>query len=143
MAQAIGHLTCEPGDALRKEQHEQQDHATERGPPVFCIARDRIMQPGKRDRANDGARQRLNTAEQHHDQPVDRFAHVQCFGRNAPLGIGIETASESGKCTGNHKSRPLDTPHINADRIGAHGRIAARAQCQPERGKQHAAQRND
>ena len=129
--------------SLREEQHDQQDDAAHDGAPEFGVAGDGVAQPGVDRRADHRAGQRLDAAQQHHDQPVGRLADRDGRGRDAALGEGVDRAGEARERADQHEGRPLEAAQVDADRLGAQRRIAAGAQREAEGREQHAPQQRD
>ena len=90
-----------------------------------------------------GPVERLDTAQQHHDQPVGRLGDGDGRGRDAALGEGIDGAGQARRHARQHEGRPLEAAHVDADRLGAQRRIAAGAQGVAEGREQHAPQERD
>ena len=63
-------------DALRERQHQQQDDDAEQRAPIFGLPHHGVLQRGEHRGADDRAGQRLDAAEQHHHQAVDRAADM-------------------------------------------------------------------
>ena len=70
------------GNARRERQHQQQDDGAEHARQYSVCAHDGVLQHGERRGADDRAGQRLQAAEQHHHQPVDRAADRDGLGRD-------------------------------------------------------------
>ena len=108
-----------PDQALREQQHDQQDHRAHHGAPELGAAGDLVAQPGEDRRAHHRAGQRLDAAQQHHDQPVGRLGDRDRRGRDAALGEGVDGAGQARQRAGQHEGRPLEAAHVDADRLGA------------------------
>ena len=89
--------------ALREEQHHRQDHPAHDGAPVLGAAGDLVLQPGEDAAPANGPGQRLDAAQQHHDQPVDRLGDRDGRGRDAALGEGVDRAGQSGEGAGERR----------------------------------------
>ncbi|MNV24001.1 hypothetical protein D3C71_1150440 [compost metagenome] len=98
------------------------------------------MQPGEGDGAHYRARQRLDAAEQHHDEAIDRAAHMQRLGRDAAFGEREQRTTQARKQPCDHESRPLHALDVNADRIGPEHGIPPGPQRITKRREQHPAQ---
>ena len=83
------------GDALRERQHQQQDDAAQQRAPIFGLPHHRVLQGGKHRRADDRPGQRLDAAEQHHHQAVDRAADADGLRRDRTLGKGEQSAGHA------------------------------------------------
>jgi hypothetical protein len=68
-----------------KQQHQDQDDGAQHRAPVVGVARHGVVQPGEGDGADHRARQRLDAAQQHHHQAVDRLARRRLSGEMLPL----------------------------------------------------------
>src|SRR5258706_11446413 len=110
-------LAHEAGDALREHQHQHEDDAAEQRAPVVGVARDCVLQPGERDGADDRAGERLQAAEQHHHEAVDRAADTDRIGRDAALRKRVQRTGQAGERRGDDECRPLQALHIDADRV--------------------------
>ena len=71
--QSAGDLARATHEALREEQHDQQDHCAHHGPPEFGTAGDLVAQPGEDRSTHDRTGKSLDATQQHHDQPVGRL----------------------------------------------------------------------
>ena len=83
-----------------------------------------------------GPAQRLDAAEQHHHQPVDRAADMHGLGRDRALGEGEQPAGDAADAAGDREGEPVHALDVDADRLGAQRRIAAGAHGIAERREQ-------
>ena len=127
-------------DALRERQHQQQDDAAEQRAPIFGLPHHGVLQRGEHRGADDRAGQRLDAAEQHHHQAVDRAADVDGLRRDRALGEGEQPAGDAADAAGNGKAEPVHALDVDADGLGAQRRIAAGAHGIAERREQKSPQ---
>src|SRR6476659_10598606 len=127
-------------DPLRESEHQNQDDDAKQGAPIFGLAHDRILQRGEYRRAHDRPGERLDAAEQHHDQPVDRTPNMDRFRRNRALGKSEKPAGYAANTSGNGEAKPVHAFPVDADRFRAQRRIPARSHAVAERRKQEAPQ---
>ena len=92
-------------DAHRKREHDHEDRGAEHRVPVVGDARERVGEPGERGRADERAGERVEPAEQHHDERVDRARNRQRLRRDAALGERVESAGEPGERAGERERR--------------------------------------
>ena len=104
----------------------QQDRRAEHRAPVLGRARERVLQPGERGGAEQRAGERVEPAQQHHHQRVDRARNRQRLGRDAALRERVQAAGEPGEAPGERERQPLRAPDVDAERLGAQRRVARR-----------------
>src|SRR6185312_8929199 len=88
-------------DTLRKSQHEKENDDAEQGPPVLGLTHNRVLQRRKHRGPDDRPRQRLDAAEQHHDEAVYRPADVDRLRRYRAFCKGKEPARHTADGAGN------------------------------------------
>ena len=130
-------------DAHGKHEHQKQDRHAEPGAPVLGRARERILQPDERRRTQQRAGERIESAEQDHDQRIDRTRNRQRLGRDAAFGECVDTAGQAGKRAGERERCPARRADVDAGRLGAERRVAAGAQRVAERGLREPRERNE
>ena len=122
-ARELDERADEPG---RKSQHQHKNDAAEQRVPIFGLLHDEILQHGEHRRADDRARQGLNAAEQHHDQPVDGAADADRFRRDRALGEGEDAAGDAAHSAGDGEAEPVHALDVDADGFGAQRRSRGR-----------------
>ena len=128
------------GDALRESEHQQQDDRAEQRAPVFGLPHHRVLQHGERGRADDRPVQRLDAAEQHHHEAVDRAADVHdVSGEIEPLAKANSAAGDAANAAGEREAEPVHALDVDADRFGAQRLVAAGAHRIAERREQQRA----
>ena len=119
--------------AARKDEDQHDQDRAQHELPVLGVARHHRIEDLVDRRADGGAGERLNAAQQHHDERLDRHRHVDVRREHAALAERERGAGESGERRGHDERDPLVEPDVDADRLGAAGVIARRAQREPER----------
>ena len=79
----------------REHDDDEQDRGAEHGAPVFGGPRERVRQPRERGRSEQRSGQRVEAAQQHHHQRVDRARNGERLRRNAALREGVEPAGKA------------------------------------------------
>ena len=129
-------------EALRERQHEHDDRAAQHQPPVFGDgAHQPVLQPRKRERADDRPGHGLHAAEQHHQQRIDRLGDRHVGREHAALEVGVEPAGDARRNRRDDERQPVDARHVEADGLRPHRAVAARAQRVAERREDDRAQR--
>ena len=85
------------------------------------------------DGADHRARHRLDAAEQHHDQRIDRQRDAEAVGKHAALEVSEQRAGDAGDGAGDDERGPLDALGVDADGLAAQQRVAGGAQRIAER----------
>ena len=120
-------------DALGKRDHDQDDDAAQHqlGPVGLAHQPDaeRLVDDGADHRAGN----RLDAAEQHHDQRIDRQRNAEAVGKHAALEVGEQRAGDARHGAGDHEGGPLHALAVDPDRLAAQRRIARRPQRIAER----------
>ncbi len=108
---------------------------------VCCMTKSCSM--AKTDGADDRTGQRLDAAEQHHDQAVDGAADADGFRRDRALGKGENAAGNAANRSGDGEGEPMHALDVDADRLRAQRRVAAGAHRITERREQDAPQQQN
>ena len=102
--------------------------------PVLGDARERVGEPGERRRAEQRSGERVETAQQHHDERVDRARNRERLRRDAALRERVQAAGEAGERAGERERRATACRGTSMPiACGAQRRVAARAQRVAER----------
>src|SRR5690554_5649953 len=109
------------GNALRKCQHDQQNHRAEQGSPVLCDSHEVVLHQGKSGGSHYGSEQRLYATQQNHDQPIDRLAHRNDLRRRTAFGENVERTGQASKCSGHDEGGPLNALRMNANGVCSQG----------------------
>ena len=72
--------------------------------PVFGGAGERILQPGECGGAEERPGERVEPAQQHHHQRIDRARNRERFRRNAAFGKCVQAAGQSRESAGERES---------------------------------------
>ena len=122
-------------DALREGDDDQHDEAAEHELRQVGLADQPDVERLVDDGADDRARDRLDAAEQHHHQRIDRERDAEIVGKDAALEIGEQRAGDARDRAGDDERRPLDALAVDADGFAAQRRVA--------RGPQRIAERRE
>ena len=120
-------------DALGEGDHDQHDEAAQHQLGQIGLADQPDVERLVDDRADDRAGNRLDAAEQHHDQRIDRQRDAEAVRENAALEIGEQRAGKAGDGARDHEGGPLHALAVDADGFAAQRRIPRRAQRKAER----------
>src|SRR5579863_6993685 len=108
-----------PDDALGKDDHDEYDETTEHELGQIGFAHQPDVERLVDDGADDRAGNRLDAAQEHHYQPIDRERNAEAIGKDAALEIRKQRARDTGNGARNHKGGPLDTLAVDSDRLAA------------------------
>src|SRR5687767_12498947 len=99
-------------DPEREKQHDREDQSAGGGSPIIGRACERVLHPGERRGADQRAGDRIQSAEEHHHQGIDRARDCKRLRRDAALRKRIQAAGEPGEATGDRKCAPLRRANV-------------------------------
>src|SRR3989475_550736 len=125
----LRHDTEEPA---RTREPQRDQNPAEDELPVLRVPGDEGVERRVHGGAERGAAERLDAAEEHHHQRLDRHRHAEIVGEDAALEEREHRAGEAAEEPGDDERHPLMSSHVHTDGFGAPGVVAGSAQRETE-----------
>src|SRR5262245_23602962 len=124
---------CQPGNALRKPDHDEREDNAEHGAPIFSQGLKLILQQRVGQGADNWSEKIGKPAKHGHEDKLPRMGPIDQLGirqANAKTKNGAAYSAKGGRDDKCGKAKAM---HVYAEIFGLAGVVAQRLQMQPER----------